>query len=71
MDELYERVCEARFTYHSLRHEFEERVIESDLFASDEYQEYIKLVDSVIEESETVDAGSKSNNKGEKKLNLK
>lgn len=71
MDELYERVCEARFTYHSLRHEFEERVIESDLFASDEYQEYLKLIDNVIEESETVDTASKSNNKDEKKLNLK
>lgn len=71
MDELYERVCEARFTYHSLRHEFEERVIESDLFASDEYQEYLKLIDNIIEESETVDTGSKSNNKDEKKLNLK
>lgn len=71
MDELYERVCEARFTYHSLRHEFEDKVIEAGLSDSDEYQEYLKLIDNVIEESETVDTASKSNNKDEKKLNLK
>ena len=71
MDELYERTCEARFTYHSLRHEFEDKVIEAGLSDSDEYQEYLKLIDNIIEESETVDTASKSNNKDEKKLNLK
>lgn len=64
-------MCEARFTYHSLRHEFEDKVIEAGLSDSDEYQEYLKLIDNIIEESETVDTASKSNNKDEKKLNLK
>lgn len=69
-DELYERVSDARFAYHRLRKEFEEGVLELELDDSDEYMEYLEMVDKAIEEYETSQASIKEEIKDEKILNL-
>lgn len=52
-DELYEQMSNVRLEYHRLRHEFEEKVSELHLEDDPEYQEYLKIVDNIIEEYES------------------
>ncbi len=48
-DQLYEEVSDARFEYHRLRKEFEEKITTISISDNALYQEYLNAIDSFIE----------------------